>query len=337
MMIRLKDIAQRAQVSVMTVSKALRDAPDVSEGTKLRIRKLAQEMGYVPNTAAQGLRTRTTRTFGLIISSTTNPIFARMVLAVEQRCHELGYDLLLAHTHNLPEREEQAIMRMLARRVDGILISPVYRLSQEARAYQELRVRKTPVVVLGHLSPFCTGFAHVEADDLHGSQAVTEHLLSLGHRRIAFLAGPLASPWTAERLEGYRRALREAGVEPEDQLVFQAGRTVEDGLAATAQFLSEGCKATAIQAVNDPVAVGAMRGLRQQGLGVPGDISIAGFGNVLLGENAPVPLTTVRQPKYTLAMAAVDALQELLKGHPPTSRRMPTALLVRESTGTAPA
>jgi len=321
----------------MTVSKALRDAPDVSEGTKLRIRKLAQEMGYVPNTAAQGLRTRTTRTFGLIISSTTNPIFARMVLAVEQRCHELGYDLLLAHTHNLPEREEQAIVRMLARRVDGILISPVYRLSQEAKAYQELRTRNTPVVILGHLAPFCAGFAHVEADDLHGSQAVTEHLLSLGHRRIAFLAGPLASPWTSERLEGYRRALREAGIEPEDQLVFQAGRTVDDGLAAAAQLLSEGCQATAIQAVNDPVAVGAMRGFQQQGLCVPQDISIAGFGNVLLGENAPVALTTVRQPKYTLAMAAVDSMQELLKGGAPASRRMPTALLVRESTGTAPA
>jgi LacI family transcriptional regulator len=321
----------------MTVSKALRDAPDVSEATKLRIRKLAQEMGYVPNTAAQGLRTRTTRSFGLIISSTTNPIFARMVLAIEQRAHELGYDLLLAHTHNLPEREEQAILRMLARRVDGIFISPVYRLSPEAKAYQELRTRSTPVVILGHPAPFCSGFVHVEADDIQGSHAVTEHLLELGHRRIAFLAGPLAAPWTLERLEGYRRALREHGLEPEDQLVFQAGRTVEDGLAVAAQILSENCKATAIQAVNDPVAVGVIRGLQQQGLRVPQDISVAGFGNVLLGENAPVPLTTVRQPKFTLAMAAVDLMLMRLKGQTPVARRMPTALLVRQSTGTAPA
>jgi DNA-binding LacI/PurR family transcriptional regulator len=221
--------------------------------------------------------------------------------------------------------------------VDGFFISPVYRLSQDARAYQELSARKTPVVILGHPAPFCSGFVHVEADDLQGSHAVTEHLLSLGHRRIAFLAGPLATPWTTERLEGYRRALREHGIEPDDQLVFQAGRTVEDGLAVAQQILSEGCKATAVQAINDPVAVGAMRAFRQQGLRVPEDISVAGFGNVLVSENAPVALTTVRQPKLTLAMAAMESMLELLKGGTPASRRLPTSLLVRQSTGTAPA
>lgn len=337
MMVRLKDIALRAEVSVMTVSKALRDAPDVSEATKARIRKLAQEMGYVPNTAAQGLRTRTTRAFGLIISSTANPIFARMVLAVEQRAHDLGYDLLLAHTHNLPEREEQAIFRMLARRVDGIFISPVYRLSQEARAWRELQARQTPVIILGHPAPFCAGFAYVEADDAGGAQELTRHLLGLGHKRIAFFAGPTAAPWTAERLDGYRRALRDHGIAPEDQLVFQTGRTVEDGMNVASQFLSEQCPATAIQAINDPVAVGVMAMLKRQGLRVPEDISVAGFGNVLLGEYAPVALTTVRQPKFSLANAAVDAMLLLLKGQSPSSRRLPTTLLVRNSTGTAPA
>jgi DNA-binding LacI/PurR family transcriptional regulator len=172
---------------------------------------------------------------------------------------------------------------------------------------------------------------------MQGSHAVTEHLIGLGHRRIAFFAGPLAAPWTTERLEGYRRALREHGIEPDDHLVFQSGRMVEDGLAAAGQILSEGCKATAVQAVNDPVAVGAMRAFRQQGLRVPEDISVAGFGNVLLGENAPVALTTVRQPKFTLAMAAMEAMQDLLKGQTPASRRLPTSLLVRQSTGTVAA
>src|SRR5436190_24182928 len=122
-MVRLKDIAVHAGVSVMTVSKALRDEPDVSNATKARIKLLAQQMGYVPDSTAQGLRTRTTKLFGLIIPSTTDPIFARVVLAIEERTQELHYDLLISHTLNTLEREEMCIRRMLSRRVEGILIS----------------------------------------------------------------------------------------------------------------------------------------------------------------------------------------------------------------------
>ena len=131
-MVRLKDIAQQAGVSIMTVSKALRDAADVSAGTKTRIKLLAQQMGYVPDSSAQGLRTRSTRLFGLAVSSMTNPIFSRVVLAIEERAYELGYDVLLAHTLNIPEREEACIRRFLSRRVEGIFISPVYRMSTVA-------------------------------------------------------------------------------------------------------------------------------------------------------------------------------------------------------------
>src|ERR1051325_6228256 len=136
-MVRLKDIAIRAAVSVMTVSKALRDEPDVSEATKAKIKTLAQQMGYVPDSSAQGLRTRTTKMFGLLIPSATDSIFARTVLAIEERAHELGYDLLFMHTLNKPEREDYCLRRMLARRVDGIFISPVYRMEPEAPIYKE--------------------------------------------------------------------------------------------------------------------------------------------------------------------------------------------------------
>src|SRR2546421_391709 len=123
-MVRLKDIARHANVSVMTVSKALRDEPDVSANTKSRIKALAKQMGYVPDSSAQGLRTKTTKLFGLIIPSITNPIFARIVFAIEDRAHELGYDVLIAHTHNKAEREEICIRRLLSRRVEGLFISP---------------------------------------------------------------------------------------------------------------------------------------------------------------------------------------------------------------------
>ena len=336
-MIRLKDIAKQAGLSVMTVSKALRDEPDVSATTKTRIKLLAQQMGYVPDSTAQGLRTRTTKMFGLVISAMTNPIYSRVVLAIEERAYALGYDVLLAHNLNIPEREEACLRRLLSRRVDGLFIAPVYRMASEARIYQDILARGVPTVLLGHPAPFCNQFVSVETDDLLASYAVTQHLLKLGHKRIAFLAGPPATPWTQERFEGYRRALREAGLEVDDRLVFQAGRTIEDGAKAAAQMISESSDATAVQAVNDVVAVGCAETLLSHGLKIPQEISVAGFGNILLGSHFHVPLTTTKQPKFRLGSAAVDAMQELLRGRRPEPKRLPAELIARASTGTAPA
>src|SRR5438876_7755779 len=299
-MIRLKDIAARAGVSVMTVSKALRDGPDVSAETKTRIKLLAQQMGYVPDSSAQGLRSRTTKLFGLAISSLTNPICSRVVLAIQERAHAMGYDVLLAHTLNVPEREEACLRRFLSRRVEGIFLSPAYRIASEARIYRELQARRTPTVLLGHVAPFCSQFVNVETDDLLGSYSATQYLLKLGHKRIAFFAGPQLTPWNQERFEGYRRALREAGTDVDDKLVFQAGRTIEDGAKAALQLINESSDATAIQSVNDLVAVGCAETLLRQGLRIPQDISLTGFGNVLLSEHFRVPLTTLRQPKFRL-------------------------------------
>jgi DNA-binding LacI/PurR family transcriptional regulator len=338
-MVRLKDIAARAGVSVMTVSKVMRDARDISAGTKARIRLLAQEMGYVPDALAQGLRTRRTRLLGLVISTATNPIFARIILAIEERVHALGYDLIVAHTLNDPEREEVCIRRLISRRVDGIFIYPVYRLSPTAPVYEELRRRRLPAVILGHLAPFCQGFANVETDDEGAAYLVTRHLLSLGHRQIAFLTGPAAAPWARERFEGYRRALRESRVELDDRLIFQSGRLIEDGDRAAQAILRERPSLTAVQAVNDLVAMGAATTLLDSGLRIPQDLSVTGFGNVLTSQYFRVPLTTVRQPKFRQGTAAMDSMMQLLGQEQPPPKRLMGELVVRRSTappGTSP-
>lgn len=331
-MVRLKDIARQAGVSVMTVSKALRDEPDVSSATKSRLKALALQMGYVPDSSAQGLRTKTTKMFGLVIPSITDPIFARIVFAIEERAHELGYDIVLAHTLNQSEREEHCIRRLLSRRVDGLFISPVYRFAAEARIYQEVIARKTPVILLGQPAPFCKTIPSAEVDELVASYNVTQHLLKLGHKRIAYLTGPQVAPWAHDRFEGYRRALREANLDVDDKLVFQAGGTIDDGTKAALQMVNEGCSATAVQAVNDLVAIGCASTLLSQGLKIPGDISIAGFGNILLTEHFRVPLTTIRQPKYRLGIAAVEMMTQLIRGERVQTRRIPGELLEREST-----
>ena len=306
-MIRLKDIAERAGVSVMTVSKVLRDAPDISAATKVRVKLLAQQMGYVPDSTAQSLRTRTSRFLGVVISSTTDPIFARVLLAIEEQAHELGYEIILAHTLNLEEREESCIQRLPCppRRWFFYLAG----LSSAARC---TRLSDPPGArhSRGYSRPqrsfLPPAVPNVEIDDLQASHAVTQHLLQLGHRQIAFFSGPQAAPWSKERFEGYRRALRDAGLEVEDRLVFQAGYTIEDGAKAALQFVNESAPATAIQAVNDLVAIGCANTFLDQGIKIPAQLSVAGFGNILTSEHFRVPLTTIRQPKFRLGIAAME-------------------------------
>jgi LacI family transcriptional regulator len=332
MAVRLKDIAARAGVSLMTASKAMRDASDVSAQTRTRIRLLAQQMGYVPNSMAQGLRNRTTRLLGLVLPTVANPIVAGTISAIEEGAHEWGCDLFLAYTLNSPEREEACIRRLLARRVDGLFIFPVYRLAPTAAIYDVLLQRQTPTVILGQRAPFCTQFHNVESDDLGGSSHMTRHLLELGHKRIAFLCGPPGAPWAQERLEGYRRALRQEQIELDDQLIFTAGATMEEGGKAALQMLNESVSMTAIQAANDLVAMGAANVFLNQGIKIPHELSIGGFGNILMSEHFRVPLTTVRQPKFRLGAAGMELMQKLLRGERPPSKRLPATLIVRAST-----
>ncbi len=331
-MVRLKDIALQLGVSVMTVSKALRDAPDVSDATRARIKALAQQMGYVPDSSAQNLRTKTTKLFGVVIPSITNPIYARIIFAIEERAHDLGYDVLLAHSLNQSAREEFCIRRLLSRRVDGLFISPVYRFEAEARIYQEIAVRKTPTVLLGPPAAFCKNFPSIETEEMIASYNVTQHLLKLGHKRIAYLTGPQVAPWAHERFEGYRRALREANLDVDDKLVFQSGSTIEDGTKAALQMLNESCNATAVQAVSDLVAIGCAETFLAQGLKIPEDISIAGFGNILTTEYFRVPMTTIRQPKFRLGVAAMEMMMGLIRGEKVQSRRLAAELVERKST-----
>ena len=331
-MVRLKDIAQIVGVSVMTVSKAMRDEPDVSAATKARIKKVAFDLGYVPDSSAQGLRTKTTKLFGLVIPSTTNPIFARVVFAIEERAHELGYDLLLCHTYNKAEREDACLRRLLSRRVDGLFIAPVYRFEAEARIYREILARSVPTILLGAPAPFCKTFPAIEIEELVASYNATQHLIGLGHKKIAYFTGPPAAPWAHERFEGYRRALREANLEVDDKLVFAAGNTIEEGASAALKMINEGCHPTAIQAVSDFVAIGCAETLLSQGHKIPEDISLVGFGNILTAEYYRVPLTTVSQPKHRLGTAAVEAMMKLIRGEKIQLKRLAAEFVERQST-----
>jgi DNA-binding LacI/PurR family transcriptional regulator len=215
--------------------------------------------------------------------------------------------------------------------VDGIFISPVYRMENDARIYRDLLASKTPTVLLGPPAAFCSQFVSVSTEELAASYAITRHLLELGHRRIAYFTGPLPAIWAQERYEGFRRAHREAGMDVDDAMVFHAGSTIEDGNKAALQFANEKSDATAIQACNDLVAIGCANTLLQQGIRIPQDLSLVGFGNILVAEHFRIPLTTIRQPKFRLGTAAVEAMLQLLRGERPENRRLSAELVIRDS------
>ena len=332
-MVRLRDIAQRLGLSVMSVSRALRDSPDIAAATRARVRAAAHELGYVPNITARGLRTRSTTLLGVVVPSLLDPVFARLIAGLEERAREVGYELLTAQSQNLADREDACLRSFLARRVDGVFVWPAARLAPEAQSYEELRQRGQKLVVLGPVHPFCAGFLSVSSHDLPASLKATEHLLSLGHREIVHLRGPALSPSSRDRFEGYRRALRQAGLEVDDRLVFNAGNTIENGHTAALQMLHEGVRPSAIFAANDAVAIGAMEALLLQGLKIPQRVSVVGFGNIPLAGYCQVPLTTVRQPKRALGAAAMDLMLRLLRGEPVISALLPAELVIRASSG----
>ncbi len=219
--------------------------------------------------------------------------------------------------------------------MEGLFLIPVPRLGDPPAIYEDLARLKVPAIILGPAPDFCRALPRVAADETAAAREVTQHLLGLGHRRIAFLGGPSVSPYSQARLEGYRRALREAEIEIDDRLIFPAGSTIDDGFQAGLELIRESLGVTALQAVNDLVAIGALNALHSQRIRVPEDVSIAGFGNILTAEHARVPLTTVREPKFRLGVEAMDLMSKLIAGGPPETRTLRAELLTRQSTGPA--
>jgi DNA-binding LacI/PurR family transcriptional regulator len=335
-MIRLKDIAERAGVTATTVSKVLRDAPDISAETKARIRQIAESLGYVPDSGAQSLRSKKTHMLGVLISAVTDPFSSRVLLGLEEKASEFKFDLLLAQTFNDPQKELAAIERFMSRRVDGFIISPVHRFAERVPVYEELLRLEIPTVIIGPVPNWASRFVSVETDNLEASEKITKHLISLGHKKIAFLAGPSFSPAYKARLDGYRKALRDSGIQCNDSLVVLAGTTIEEGYQAMTSAYAELKDVTAIAAVNDSVAVGAVQFLIKNKFRVPQDVSVVGFGNYLISEYGQVRLTTVRQPKYRLGLAAIDMINQLLSKKQVSPLVLSSELLIRESTAPPP-
>jgi DNA-binding LacI/PurR family transcriptional regulator len=329
--VSIKDIAKAAGVSTSTVSRALHHHPRISEETATRIRRLAQEMGYSPSLPARSLVTRHTATIGLVITYASDPFLGRLVHGVEDEARGNSYTVFLVSTYRDADRERSVVRSLYERRVTGIIVTG----SQIDAGYLQLYERyPVPVVLIN-----CPDYPFsVSADNQRGARQAVEHLVELGHRRIAYVANPQSCGTDLDRFTGFKMVLSKQGIPFDEGLVVNGDGTLRSGVQAINQLLTLSPPPTAILCFNDMMAMGAIHALSRASKKVPRDCSVIGFDDLEQAAYYCPPLTTVRQPSYRLGQAAMSMMLKLIKsGIAPQGDLLPTELVVRETTGPAPA
>jgi LacI family transcriptional regulator len=305
---RLKDIAEATGYSANTVSLALRGSPRIPQETRDRIRSAARKLNYLPNTIAQALVSRETKTIGLVLTDIMNPTLTFVAQCIERDLSKRGYSMMLAASDNDPAKEVSALEVFRSRQVDGILIYPTNH--EEIDHIRAVRDAGYPVLVLADI-PFA-GIDVVAIDDRNGAYKAVRHLVSCGHKRIAMLdAAQLLG--NTEKHDGAMRALAEAGL-PADSLIIvdPKGHTATNGYHAISKAMKEKSPPTAMFATTDSLAIGALHWCRENGVDVPGDLAIVGYDNTEAAEFAPVPMTSINYAADDVSRHAVDRLLSLM-------------------------
>lgn len=309
--VTIKDIAERAGVSYGTVSRALSDHPEISLATKQRIRALCKEMGYVPNMAARGLVKQSTQIIGLIVPDVSNPFFSEIALEIEMTARSKGYHLLVCNTTRSSEWEYEAAERLLRQQVDGLIVSPV---TPESMERLHGLCGTLPVVYIGdNHGPGCS---FVTGDNIRGGYIGGRYLTQLGHREIAFIGGRTTSKTNQYRVEGFRRAMAEAGSEG---IIVECPPEMDDTSRynkLAGQFLDTKPKVTAIFAYSDRFALGVMQAAGERGLRIPEDLSLLGYDNIAYAALPRINLTSISHHKRTLGRKAVTRLIAKIEGDP---------------------
>lgn len=329
MAVTIKDISRAAGVSIATVSKVLNgDYTKVSEKTRDRVLRIAEEMEYRPNMVARALVSRHLKLLSLIIPDISNPYYSDMTRGASDEALRHGYSTTLCNTDTLHEREVSSIQTMADFNVAGIiLIGGGLKEDVEANFALLSRLR-IPHVGVNNYQPgmeYC-----VYVDDFAGSYKAVSHLIECGHRQIAYIAGSDMEAKADYRLAGYRQALEDNGIQPDPFLLERGGYTAEAGYRRTLLLLARGVPFTAIACGNDLIAIGAMKALREQGRSIPGDCSLIGFDDVYLSDLLEPKLSTVRQPAYEMGICAAALLLDRIEGREvPMKNRCFQPLLVK--------
>jgi LacI family transcriptional regulator, galactose operon repressor len=334
----IKDIANRLGVSTTTVSRALNDHQDISPLMKSRVRNIAAELGYIPNTLAQRLQKKQADSIGLILPTYgprfSDPFFTEFLAGIGDRANKLGYDLLVS-THPPGEEEMQAYRQQVqSHRVDSFILVRTRR--RDAHIIYLLEA-EFPFVAFGQMEVE-NDFPYIDEDGEYGMQVVIDHLAELGHRRIACILSPAELNFTQMRLNGVRHELDVQGIPLDEALLATGDLTQRSGYEQAVRLLNLARPPSAIVAFNDLMAIGAMSAAQERSLEVGQDISVTGLDNIPMAEDSHPPLTTVYQPTYKIGSMLTSMLVNILTEETLESRQvcLRPGLVRRQSSGPAP-
>lgn len=325
------DVAAAAGVSKSTVSRILDERLPRSESqTARRVREVAAKLGYFRDASAASLRRGKTMTIGVVVPRLTDTVMAMFYESLAHACRRAGQFAIVATTDDEPKADHAAAEMLLQRRVDGLVLTTA-RQGDDFTGH--LAVRGTPHV-LALRTDGCS-LASVGDDGLGGYLA-TRHLLDLGHRRIGLIAGPRYASTACGRVEGYRQAMSEAGAEVDPAWVVESTFGIDSGADAAQELMCLSPRPTALFAVNDNTAIGALSALEKLGLSVPRDVSVVGYNDIPIVSRLPTPLTSVRVPFDQIATAALDLLIAGPAGEHDRVRMVAPTLIPRRSTAPSP-
>jgi len=350
-MANIIEVAKRAGVSPTTVSRVLNNSShSVNSETRERVLEAVKTLNFVPNPLAKGLLGVETHLIGVIVGDASDPYYANIVKGISETAQNEGYLTIICNTDRIPEIELRFLNALLHYAADGIVFaSGGLNLPEHQDQVQEIvnsfKKRHVPVVALGNrnlnvpqVSIDDVQAAQVSIDDVQAAQDMTEYLIGLGHRRIGFILGPSTMITSQRRLEGYQQALEKNQIAFDPSLVFNGDFTFESGLQAASHFVDRQPPVTAVFASNDREAMGCLFGLKQKGIAVPEQMSIAGFDDIEMLQYVNPPLTTVCVPMHEIG---VRGIMQILKAKNSKdviveNIRLPHSLVIRESTQPPP-
>jgi len=331
------DVAKRAGVSAMTVSRVINNSGYISPDTRMRVERAIAELGYVPNALARSLRFKKTKTIALILTDITNPFFTTVARGVEDTASKHGFSVIFCNTDESESEEAQYLNVLLQRQVDGILLVPARNSMDSVAALQD---HGTPVVILDRRIAGDV-VDSVRCDSEQGAYELVKHLIDLGHTRIAALTGPQSISTATDRVIGYERALAHTGLDHAAR-IYHAPYTIEGGYQMAKQALAEsrsGAAPTAFFAGNNFIAIGAFRALLEAKLKVPDDISLVAYDDLPSALVLDPFLTVAVQPAYEMGRRATELLLARLAGDGPQTPQievLPTRMIIRRSSGPVP-
>ena len=329
-MATIREVAESAGVSYATVSHVINNTRLVSPETRERVVAAMDALHYRPNALARSLRQGKTNTIGLVLPDSANPFFAEISRSIEDEAFKKGYSVFLCNTELDTQRELFYVDVLSKKQVDGIIFVAA---GDQADSVDFLLQRSMPLVMVDRNVPTVEADA-VLTDNQLGGFLATQHLLELGHTRIACIAGPSSITPSAERIIGYRKALEQAGISYDENLIVRGDYHAQSGMEITHSLLAMTPRPTAIFALNDLMAIGALRAATEAGFSIPNDLAVVGYDDLEIARFTNPPLTTVAQPKKEIGRQAVHLLVDRMsqKSRPPSRLVLPPELIVRRST-----